>query len=637
MSSIHQKAWLLSLALPLAFAVAPRPASASGTTLRADKADKAPKLDGVPQSNEWPRELTKLGNAVKGSASAKDLSAKAAIAYDDKNVYVAADVTDDTLRAGADHVDLSLVVSGSLVTISLYPGQAGKTAGKAEKSGAAVKGAKVVEAPNKTGYTLEASIPWSAIGDGSARVGMKGGLFVYDADGSDAIEAIVGSASGTDAASLPPLLTASEQAFTDGLAKDKKLGTPGCALLDNVAGDSIKERVLVFDHYLVVLGSSFRQGSEYYWSDMATSGTTLSVSSCDTRDFDGDGHKDIVLKKRFTDGFKVSREVIEVLSFQGSSEVPSPIFRHEVGVTTPKGSITNDVAFTADGSKLAITVTPGSAKGLSADNYNEAVETSFDAVLLPWGTIDSQSYKLKGASYAKSTEKTHARSGQDTKPAVAEKAPPQKQADMPKAAPPPDTEKVYAIYKKDRGTSGKPRFDQTGDVDDDGRAERVLLHDKDLVVLGPGFKSGSGYAFSTLPFADAADIRSVTLRDTTGDKKADIVVRGVLKAKAPKEAGSGEVEREIELVFRVSGESIKRVFGAEVARSIGQKKIVGSIAYGDGKPTITLAPGSAVGFTKSSYPFNQDTGPVGGLEPLLLPWSDAKGVTYTWAKGAFAK
>jgi hypothetical protein len=50
-----------------------------------------------------------------------------------------------------------------------------------------------------------------------------------------------------------------------------------------------------------------------------------------------------------------------------------------------------------------------------------------------------------------------------------------------------------------------------------------------------------------------------------------------------------------------------------------------------------LASGKAVGFTKESYPFNQDKAPVGGIEPLLLPWSDTTSARYKWSGSVFEK
>ena len=36
---------------------------------------------------------------------------------------------------------------------------------------------------------------------------------------------------------------------------------------------------------------------------------------------------------------------------------------------------------------------------------------------------------------------------------------------------------------------------------------------------------------------------------------------------------------------------------------------------------ITLLAGRAAGWTQKTYPFPQDEGPAGGLEPLILPWT----------------
>ncbi|WP_437630575.1 hypothetical protein [Sorangium sp. So ce854] len=115
----------------LTAAAAPSPALAAGTPL---VESKWLKLDGVPK--EWPVALTALGTRVKGKPAKADLSAQAAIAYDDARVYVAADVTDDALRGGADHVKLVLGFPGGKVqAVALYPGQPGKTAGVARLPG----------------------------------------------------------------------------------------------------------------------------------------------------------------------------------------------------------------------------------------------------------------------------------------------------------------------------------------------------------------------------------------------------------------------------------------------------------------------------------------------------------------------
>src|SRR5262249_54549472 len=156
---------------------------------------------------------------------------------------------------------------------------------------------------------------------------------VHDVDGGGAVKNVVGTAPSTAYASLPPLNTEAEQSLHDGLLKDKGLrGAPKFNLLADVAGDGMKERVLVYDRFLVVLGSSFRKGSEYYFSDLGGD-----VVGCEVKDLTGDGQSEIVVRKRFGSGSKY-REMMAVLRF-GSSEVPTTIFQHELSVVTSDGAI----------------------------------------------------------------------------------------------------------------------------------------------------------------------------------------------------------------------------------------------------------------------------------------------------------
>ena len=385
----------------------------------------------------------------------------------------------------------------------------------------------------------------------------------------------------------------------------------------------MRERVLVYDRWLVVLGSNFRKGSEYYFSDQGAE-----IVGCEVRDLTGDGQSEIILRKRFGSGAK-TREMMAVLHF-GSSEVPTTIFQHELAVSTSDGSIQNEVSYAPDGSRTSLKITPGSARGFNAGNYREPTETSYEPVILPWGTIASQLYKLSGAAFVKASEERQA-------PAAATPAPAAVDPGLPKAPPPPSAselmEKVYDLYKRDRGVSGRPRFDLAVDVTGDGQNERVLMHDRDIVVFGKSFKGGTGYSFLTMAqFASGSDVTEMTARDVNGDGRAEIIVKGVLHASGP---GGDKVDREVILVFQVVNEGIKRVFAAEIGRAMGRKRINGTVRFGGS--AIELAPGSAVEWTAATYPFTQDTGPVGGLEPLLLPWGGAQAVRYRWSNGGFSR
>ena len=628
---------LVSVAASLALALPPRAARAEGTALRADLVEaKSIKLDGVPK--EWSGLVT-LSYTLKGHLGKPDLEARAALAYDANNLYVAADVTDDVLRGGGgDRVEVVLGFPGGTVhEIELYPGDPGKAPGSAKtKDGSAISGAKVVEAPRAGGWTLEASVPWSAFPTAKqVRVGLRGAIFVHDVDSGSTEKNVIGTAPSAAYASLPSLNTEAEQSLHDGLLKDKGIrGAPRFNLIADVAGDSMKERVLVYDRYLVVLGSNFRKGSEYYFSDLGVDGANL--LSCEVRDFTGDGQSEIILKKRLVSGSK-NRDLLQVLTF-GSSETPTSIFQHEVGVASDLGSLTNDVSYVPDGMRTAIKITPGTARGFNAGNYREPTETSYDPVLLPWGPIASQLYKVSGGAFARASEEKQAPSPAAA-PAGVEASLPGLPGlpSLPRATPPPSAselmDKVYDLYKRERGVSGRPRFDLAVNVSGDAQAERVLLHDRDIVVFGKGFKNGTGYTYLTLQqFTTPADILEMTARDLTGDGKAEIIVKGVLHAAG---LGGGTVDREVLLVFQVQNDQIKRVFAAEIGRAMGKKRVSGAVRFPGGG--IELAPGTAVEWTAATYPFTQDAGPVGGLEPLLLPWSGIAPQRYRWSGSGFVR
>jgi hypothetical protein len=615
--------------LAFALVLAPSIALAEGTSLRADLIDgKTIRLDGVPK--EWGG-LVALGNTVKGRRGKPDIEATAAIAYDANNVYVAADVVDDVLRGGGgDRVELVLGFPGGAVhSVLLYPGDPGRSAGVAKTSdGATVSGAKVVEAPHAGGWSLEAAVPWSAFPPAKlVRVGLRGAIFVHDVDAGSTVKNIVGTAASTAYASLPALLTEPEQSLEEGLVREKGLrGAPKFNVIADVAGDAMKERVLVYDRWLVVLGPSFRKGKEYYFTDLGVEGPN--VVGCEARDVTGDGQAEIVLRKRFGSSTKY-REMMQILQF-GAGEVPTTIFQHELAVVTEAGSITNEVVFSSDGGRTAIKITSGTARSFNAGTYREPTETSYDPVLLPWGSIASQMYKLSGSAFVKASEE------RGTPSSASGPAPAPADVSLPKAPPPPNAsellEKVYDLYKHDRGVSGRPHFDLAADVAGDARNERVLLHDRDIVLFGKGYKGGTGYSVLTLQmFASGSDITEMTARDADGDGKSEILVKGVLHSNAP---GGDKVDREVLLVFKVENETIRRVFAAEVGRAIGKKRVTSAVRFAGG--VIELGPGTAVEWTQATYPFSQDSGTVAGLEPLILPWG-GPGLRYRWKNGSFSR
>jgi hypothetical protein len=608
--------------------------SATGAApLRASLVEaKALKLDGIPK--EWPTAGVALTHAVRGAAPKSDLSATGFLAYDQTRIFVGADVTDDALRAGSDRVTLVLgFPGGATYEVELYPGEPGKTAARAMLRGAPIAGAKVIEAPREGGWSLEASVPWSTFAEAATtRVGLRGGLFVYDADHGAAIESVVGTSPSTSYAALAPLATEPEQGLAEGLLRDKGLSdTPQCSLLIDVVGDAMLERVLVFDRYLVVLGPTYRGGKEYYFSDLEAGGAML--PTCEARELTGDGKAELVFRKRLGTPTRY-REVLHVLSFgpNGASDVPSPIFMHEVGLVSDKKVVDNGVEFTAAGGKSAIVIDAGRATGFDAGSYREPTETSIPPLLLPWGTTRSVTYAFTGKKFTKTGETTQAATPAPAAPSAPVAAP----SARPASPPPPSAAElqrdVLALYKREQRAVGAARFDVVANVAGDAQPERVLLWGRDLVLFGKGYRGGTGYAFLTLAqFAAESDILEVTTRDLTGDGRAEILVKGRLHGTAPE----GAVEREVLLVYRATPEGLVRIFAAETARAIGGKRVAASVELSN--QGLTLSPGRATGWTEKTYPFNQDVAPVGGYEPLPLPWGGAKAARYRWTGAAFAR
>lgn len=622
----------------------PSLARADGIAIRPDFLKPGEiRIDGMIR--EWPTALTTLGKTISGSPGS-DTKMRGTIAYDETNLYIAAEFNDEKLVRTSkcvdaeDHASLLLAFpsrgSYTLHEVDLFPGDPGKAAGCVKMKGAPVSGAKIVEAPRGVPgqYSFEAIIPWKVFPEAErVRVGLRAALRYYDGDGRST-KAVISTSTDVPASELPRLAIDAEQSLEDGLLKEKRITSP--PVHDKFAdlfGDGMVERVAVYDRYLVVLGPRYRGGREYYFNDLGVDVSAGQLPLFDVRDVNGDGKADIIMRRRVGKPGEY-REILVVLSM-GASEALYPLFQHEVGIRGASGSITNEIRLGAK----SIEILAGSANGYTAANYREPIENQMEPLLFPWGPVRSQTWDWNGKTYVKSHEEKQA-------PGRVARA---KARALPPPARPPTADEmqdqVYALYKRDRRVNGneKPRFDVATDLAEDERNERVLLHGRDLVVFGKGFKGGAGYAVLTLEqFNDPSDVVDLSARDITDDGKAEIFVRGVMRSKAPKDSGikaGTVVAREVLLVYSVGPRGISRVFGAETGREIAGRRVQGALAFLPGSKglDIEVRPGQAFGFTDRTYPFTQDKDRVGGLEPLVLPWGGAGLTRYHWDGSQFVR
>ncbi len=601
---------------------------------------------------EWPNKMTELGDTLSGSGGS-DPRAAVTVGYDEQSVYVVLKIFDKhitrTSAAGdnEDHATLSLAFPRgrdfTTYDVELFPGSPGKVAGAVKLKGSAVSGAKIVEAPREGGLNVEAQIPWSAFPEAAkVRVGLRAAVTYSDFDGSSSPSAVISTATGRSGKALPSFLLEAEEGLESQLLRPKNIVNASREAFGNVSGDGMLERVAVFGDSLAIVGPHYRGGKEYYFADLGVRDASM-VTRLELVDFDGDGHDEIVIQKRIGAPDKY-REIITVTKV-GTDDTPFQAFAQEVGIKTADGKIENRVSFKNN----QIVVSQGESEGFEPATYAEVTPSDMGSALLPWESVGSRTFKWTGKGFEQAEESAFTpKAGSPGKLAKSGKKPHKTRAaksDEPPAPPPPRAptsdellDRVYALYKKDRGVGGgKPSFDFVTDVAGDRGPERVLVHGKDLVVFGKGFRQGLSYAFITIGVTDAKDIVDVTARDVNGDGKAEIIVRAVLHAKASKALGGDMVERRALMIYGIKDDALARVFAAETSRAVGDNEVLGAVAFEPGKRgfEIELRPARALGWTEKSYPFPADTTTAGGLEPLLLPWGDAGKRRYRWDGSAY--
>lgn len=189
---------------------------------------------------------------------------------------------------------------------------------------------------------------------------------------------------------------------------------------------------------------------------------------------------------------------------------------------------------------------------------------------------------------------------------------------------PPGMDELVAAYRKARGVpaSVRPRFVTHANVAEDARIESLMLFDRELLVVGRGFRGGTGFFYFGLPVADGAHIQRMFTGDVTGDGRREVFIR--MKQLV------GDVQREILLGYTfddagddASGDaSLKPILATEVRRAQGENSIGNVVrlvraARGRGFE-LHIDPGVARGYTRETYPFVAEA--TDGYGAPLLPW-----------------
>ncbi|OJY29237.1 MAG: hypothetical protein BGO98_43430 [Myxococcales bacterium 68-20] len=621
--------------------------------LRAESVSKkaVPKLDGVVK--EW-HARSPAKETISGTTTGIGLDV--AVQSGEDTLWIAAEIADAKLTRSAkhgtseDHVTLTIAfpsARGELKAyeIGFWPGTPGSASGAVKwtagpKAGQKVAGAKLVENDVKGGVTFEAAIPWSSFPEAqTVRVGMRAAFRYHNGDGSNVTGVLAtGPGSVDKPADLPALPIAAEHAVLEGLLEQKGLsGTkPKIDVYANIAGDERKERISVFGRFFTICGPGYRKGEQFFWREVAGDIVSLEPASVTGR-----GKEDLVVRRRVTQAAS-THEILEVWSIP-TGEEPTTIFAQQIAVASSDGKKRVSNAARLSPSEIEVSTEP--AVGWDAGNFNETMAGDIEPLLLPWGTIKSKTFKLEGGKFTKASEVAQA--GSTANGSTSATRGTDRTDALPKDVPTPAVQKgsdlgkqVLEAYLKDASIAAgtKPRFDLQVNVDGDAKPERVVLFGRDIVVLGPSFKGGTGYARMSLSqFTDDKDIGELTARDLDGDGAAELIVRGARHTTSP--AGD-TIDIDGLFVYQVKGGNIGRVFAVETGREMGGKRVQGLVQFVPAKGgkgfEIDVRPGTAKGWTKDSYPWPQDKPGAGPIEPLLLPWGDLKNVRYSWNGSTFA-
>lgn len=569
-----------------------------------------------------------------------------AVGRDAASIYVAARVSDERLvrheRIGPtnDAIVLTFVMPAGqawrATEVWLFPGDLERVEAAAAlavpgQEPRAATGIDVVEGPlerGAAGYIIEARIPLGVLPAGSRIGEARAAIRLHDVDSEAHPVANDDVASARfDAAhpeSLPSFGTTavSNNAYEQFLERSGLRGVrPSIDTRADVVAGSEPDRVLLIQNTLVVLptngapgSSSFAFATLPFARDAATS-SPMPVSLTANRDkidFAFDVATTSTSGGRTTRYFVTfERGTVDVLgALDTRRSIGSCALTNRIVVSGPSNN---------EGAQITVTPVTAPCARPNAWAWPNVENASF---LLPWGELSAVTYRVdrSGLTMLRSTRNPNAY----VPAAQPVPAPPSRPA-VPTAAAPGDT---LAQFRSDQHVDpgAQVRFARDANVAESAAPEHVVVIDRNVVVTGAAFRGGVGYAFTSIPVAQASDILSLTVDDITGDGVAEMLVRARQLV--------GDVTREVILVHRFTDRGIARVLAVEVQRSRGPNTVqaLASI-HGDGRARrLTVRPGTAVGWTETTYPFTPEASP--GMEALILPWS-RNGVRYEWTDNAF--
>lgn len=635
------KRWLVG-ALVLIWGVLT--ASARAQPLRVDRTGERMRVDGALREWRGARFVT-LGQG-------DDSAVRYALASADDGLYLGAEVSDEQLvrSAGVGPTQDALVLTlampdgtgGFKVSeVWLHAGEAGRVkaaAGLARggRAPTAEPRIQVVEGPRDMGpgYVIEAFIPFALIDASELWEMGRARLSAEDVDKAKAprLESSLSTAPGARSAELPRIVLGTGQNdFLGSFASSRGLtgSEPRFDLRGNVAGDREPERVAIVDKFVVVYGKHYKQGATYGYFALPF-GMGGGLGSAELLDVTNDGLAELLVRVRQRNELG-ARELLVALSL--AEQGIAPLFSLELKKESKGGFVESKLSIDRKSKPVRMRLEPGRAQGLDALTYQESPARDAQPILLPWGELLYQVVAWDGTKLAVVDQQTRApekssKKLTDSAPVTMQQAP-----SALGIAPQVASSGVGALveqFKRDQMLLPdiEPERQLTANLTGGPAEEQLFAFGPKLVAVGPDIGGGAVYLAYGLPIAGAQDLLYLGAADVAGDGAKELLVRvrqplsGLRSPAQGRASTPAGVHREVLMVLRieVSGSEarVARLLAAEVARRQDKSAIVNKVGAQGGK--LTIEPGQAVGFSQASYPYSNEA--TGGVERLLLPWSD---------------
>jgi hypothetical protein len=359
-------------------------------------------VDGLRQ--DWqPLKATPLGAGQvvvgdKDTWNVADVAATVKCGYDDKAVFLLAEVTDDdlvrTARAGDQEDRLELVFDAgdgkTLSTLRIH-GASATQKGKYQwvgKPGGAAKALKVAIVRLEKGYAVELRLgagaaPGVVVGSPLFRMTLR----LVDVDGKPAAQPkTVLATGGSTLADLGTVeFDAARQTFAKFL-QDKGLSS-GNVLLNEVGQfvtGAATERLVIAGNFIALMGEDVSRGGGYFAMPVPLTGKQADVLRFRTIDLDGNGTKEImvVVRQQGTQG--LVRDILFVLRYQDKGGFDA-LLAHEVAKRQPGNELINVYATVPRkprGFELEMKV--GTNTGWTKDNFHPTGGERLEGILVPW-------------------------------------------------------------------------------------------------------------------------------------------------------------------------------------------------------------------------------------------------------------